>query len=182
MFWHKSDNKTDISISLLSIKIMAETTYNKETMRSVIFDGQPYEVNVRSIPKASIVKQTDVVVRVTTAAICGSDLHNYHGVFGSSEVPYSLGHEAMGIVERVGSGVEIVKVGDRVLIPDCPDNGLLDVKPEIIPALSVYGQGEDLGNLGGCQCKFKLRQIIWLLTGNAPGHEWIHNDNDKKPH
>ncbi|KAJ5987875.1 hypothetical protein N7481_003085 [Penicillium waksmanii] len=111
-------------------------------MRSVIFDGKPYEVNVRSISKASIVKQTDAVVRVTTAAICGSDLHNYHGVFGSSKVPYSLGHEAMGIVERVGSGVEIVKVGDRVLIPDCPDNGLLDVKPEIMPALSVYGQAE----------------------------------------
>lgn len=58
-------------------------------------------------------------------------------------------------------------VGDRVLIPDCPDNCLLDVKPEIIPALSVYGQGEDLGNLGGCQCKFKLPRIILLLMGNG---------------
>lgn len=142
---------------------MAKTTHNKDTMRSVLFDGEPYEVNVRSIPKARIVKETDAVVRVTTTAICGSDLHNYHGVFGSSEVPYSLGHEAMGIVEQVESGVGIVNVGDRVLIPDCPDNGLLDVKPEIVPALSVYGQGADLGNLGGCQCKSQ-HYIIRSLT------------------
>jgi hypothetical protein len=56
--------------------------------------------------------------------------------------------------------VEIVKVGDRVLIPDCPDTGLLDVEPEIIPPISVYGQGEDFGVLGGCQCKFEFHRAI----------------------
>lgn len=133
---------------------MAETQKNKDTMRSVIFDGHPYEVNVRSIPKPKVVKRTDAVVRITSAAICGSDLHNYHGVFGSAEVPYSLGHEGMGIVEQVGSNVEIVKVGDRVIIPDFPDLGVLDVEPEIIPNMAIYGEGSQFGDLGGCQCKF----------------------------
>lgn len=66
------------------------------------------------------------MVRVTSAAICGSDLHNYHGVFGSNQVPYSIGNEAMGIVEEAGADFDSVKVGDPVIFPDIPDGMGLD--------------------------------------------------------
>ncbi|KAE8329692.1 hypothetical protein BDV39DRAFT_202639 [Aspergillus sergii] len=133
---------------------MAETHSKNRTMRSVVFDGQPFEVYVREIPKAKVVRRTDAVVQVTSAAICGSDLHNYHGVFGSDQVPYSIGHEAMGIVEEVGADVASVKIGDRVIIPDFPDNVGLDLEPTINPAVALYGEGHRFGDLGGCQAEF----------------------------
>jgi threonine dehydrogenase-like Zn-dependent dehydrogenase len=137
---------------------MAQTHgHRKDTMRAVVFDGTPFEVQVRSVPKAKVVEQTDAVVRVTTAAICGSDLHIYHGVFGSVDVPYPLGHEAMGIVVEVGEAVGVVKVGDRVIIPDLPDDGTLDVEPAInlTGTISIYGGGDEFGNLGGGQGMYK---------------------------
>ncbi|KAB8269040.1 hypothetical protein BDV30DRAFT_251700 [Aspergillus minisclerotigenes] len=133
---------------------MAETHSKNRTMRSVVFDGQPFEVYVRDIPKAKVVRRTDAVVQVTSAAICGSDLHNYHGVFGSDQVPYSIGHEAMGIVEEVGADVASVKIGDRVIIPDFPDDVGLDLEPTINPAIALYGEGHRFGDLGGCQAEF----------------------------
>ncbi|KAJ5509714.1 hypothetical protein N7527_011857 [Penicillium freii] len=133
---------------------MAETHSNNRTMRSVIFDGHPFKIHVRNIPKAKVVRRTDAVVRVTTAAICGSDLHNYHGVFGSTKVPYPMGHEAMGIVEEIGADVDSVNVGDRVIIPDIPNGIGLDLESAIIPVVPLYGEGSDFGNLGGCQAEF----------------------------
>ncbi|KAJ5836925.1 Alcohol dehydrogenase superfamily zinc-type [Penicillium robsamsonii] len=133
---------------------MAETHSNSRTMRSVVFDGHPLKIHVRDVPKAHVVRQTDAVVRVTSAAICGSDLHNYHGVFGSNRVPYPIGHEAIGIVEKVGADVDSVKVGDRVIIPDIPDGIKLDLEPVINPTIALYGEGSIFGNLGGCQAEF----------------------------
>ncbi|KAE8401807.1 hypothetical protein BDV37DRAFT_285357 [Aspergillus pseudonomiae] len=133
---------------------MTEIHNKDSTMRSVVFDGQPFEVHVRDVPKAKVVRQTDAVVRVTSAALCGSDLHNYHGVFGSKQVPYPIGHEAMGIVEQVGADVDSVKVGDRVIIPDLPSGVGLDLEPAINPPIAFYGQGHQFGDLGGCQAEF----------------------------
>lgn len=133
-------------------------------MRSVVFDGHPLRVHVRDIPKANIARQTDAVVRVTSAAICGSDLHNYHGVFGSDRVPYPIGHEAMGIVEKVGEQVDSVNVGDRVIIPDIPDGVGLDLEPAINPAVALYGEGSEFGNLGGCQGTIERCRIMFSLV------------------
>lgn len=130
---------------------MTEPHSKKRTMRSVIFDGQPLKVYVHDVPKANITRETDAVVRVTSAAICGSDLHNYHGVFGSNQVPYPIGHEAMGIVEEVGEDVSSVKVGDRAIIPDYPASIGLDLEPTLGVPPPVYGEGPLFGNLGGCQ-------------------------------
>ncbi|PYI17063.1 alcohol dehydrogenase [Aspergillus violaceofuscus CBS 115571] len=108
------------------------STTKKPTMRAVVFDGHPYKVHVRTLPKPTIVRQTDAVVRLTAAAICGSDLHNYHGVFGSREVPYPLGHEGMGIVEEVGAEVPSLSPGDRVVVPNFPARGRLDGGSEYV--------------------------------------------------
>lgn len=75
------------------------------------------DVRVIEVDDATIVEPTDAVIRVTSAAICGSDLHLYD-VFG----PFLqrgdiLGHETMGVVEAVGSDVHRVAVGDRVVVP-----------------------------------------------------------------
>jgi threonine dehydrogenase-like Zn-dependent dehydrogenase len=74
-------------------------------------------VSVEEVPDPTILKPTDAIIRVTSAAICGSDIHLFD-LFGpflnKGDV---LGHETMGVVEEVGSGVTRVKVGDRVVIP-----------------------------------------------------------------
>ncbi|MEO9152773.1 MAG: zinc-dependent alcohol dehydrogenase [Lapillicoccus sp.] len=75
------------------------------------------DVRVEEVPDPVIREDTDAIIRVTTTAICGSDLHLYE-VLGAYLTPGDvLGHETMGIVEAVGSGVTQIAVGDRVVIP-----------------------------------------------------------------
>lgn len=84
-------------------------------MKAIIYNG-PYDVSVQNVPDAKIEKATDVLVRITTTNICGSDLHMYEGRT-SFETGRILGHENMGEVIEVGAGVDRVKVGDRVCLP-----------------------------------------------------------------
>jgi len=84
-------------------------------MRAVTYQG-PNQVEVREVADAKIEKADDILVRVTTTAICGSDLHLYQGNMPLPE-GYIIGHEPMGIVEEVGPEVTNVKKGDRVVIP-----------------------------------------------------------------
>ncbi|GKZ38320.1 hypothetical protein AbraIFM66950_010450 [Aspergillus brasiliensis] len=93
------------------------------TMRAVAWFGQPYNVSVIDMPVPSIINQTDAVVRITTSAICGSDLHFYHGYTGAADVPWGLGHEAVGYVSEVGDAVSSLQVGDYVIIPDNAHDG-----------------------------------------------------------
>ncbi|KAF2105618.1 alcohol dehydrogenase [Lophiotrema nucula] len=93
------------------------------TMRAVAWFGQPYNVSVIDLPMPRIVNETDVVVRITSSAICGSDLHFYHGYSGSPNIPWGLGHEAVGYVAEIGSAVTSLSVGEYVIIPDNADDG-----------------------------------------------------------
>jgi glutathione-independent formaldehyde dehydrogenase len=84
-------------------------------MKAVVYQGE-YDVAVEEVPDPEIEQPTDVVVRITSTAICGSDLHMYEGRTGA-EPGIIFGHENMGIVEEVGAGVTTVEQGDRVVLP-----------------------------------------------------------------
>ncbi|MET0342959.1 MAG: zinc-dependent alcohol dehydrogenase [Polyangiales bacterium] len=76
----------------------------------------PKKVSVDDVPDPRIEHPRDVVLKVTSTAICGSDLHIYNGAFPQPK-PLVLGHEFMGIVEEVGGEVTNLKRGDRVVVP-----------------------------------------------------------------
>ncbi|KAK7423546.1 hypothetical protein QQX98_001004 [Neonectria punicea] len=85
------------------------------TMKAVNYHG-PYQVKVQEIEKPKLEHPDDVIVKVTTSAICGSDLHMYEGRT-AAEPGITFGHENMGIVEELGEGVTLLKKGDRVVMP-----------------------------------------------------------------
>lgn len=84
-------------------------------MKAVTFQGVK-NMQVKEVPDPTIQKNDDIIVRITSSAICGSDLHIYQGAVPATK-DYVLGHEPMGIVEEVGSEVTKVKKGDRVVLP-----------------------------------------------------------------
>ncbi|MBC7547057.1 MAG: glutathione-independent formaldehyde dehydrogenase [Polaromonas sp.] len=84
-------------------------------MKALVYNG-PRDVQVKTVPDAKIERHTDVLVKITTTNICGSDLHMYEGRT-DMEAGRILGHENLGVVLEVGKAVDRVKVGDRVCLP-----------------------------------------------------------------
>ena len=84
-------------------------------MRALVYRG-PNKRALEDMPKPSLQLATDAIVRVTKTTICGTDLHILKGDVPTVEPGRILGHEAVGVVEQVGSGVSRFKVGDRVLV------------------------------------------------------------------
>ncbi|KAF2137078.1 uncharacterized protein K452DRAFT_329404 [Aplosporella prunicola CBS 121167] len=125
------------------------------TMRGVVWDGTPYSMSVTNLPIPTLQSATDVIVRMTAAGICGTDLHTYHGIYGSAAVPYVMGHEGMGIITEVGAAVQSLAVGEYVVIPDKGADGHLHL--DLVPdpgAGTVFGLGEDFGLSEGCQAEY----------------------------
>jgi threonine dehydrogenase-like Zn-dependent dehydrogenase len=85
-------------------------------MRATCFAGRN-SVEVRNVPDPVIVNPRDAIVRITSTAICGSDLHMYDGYIPTVQSGDILGHEFMGEVVELGSGVRNLRVGDRVVVP-----------------------------------------------------------------
>jgi threonine dehydrogenase-like Zn-dependent dehydrogenase len=75
------------------------------------------DIQVRQVPDPKILNPDDAIVRITSTAICGSDLHLYNGFIPSMEKGDIMGHEFMGEVVEVGRDVKKLKVGDRVVVP-----------------------------------------------------------------
>ena len=84
-------------------------------MRAVVYQG-PFSVAVEEVPDPEIMHPNDVIVKITSSCICGSDLHMYEGRT-AAEPGIVFGHENMGIIEDVGSAVKTLSVGDRVVMP-----------------------------------------------------------------
>ena len=85
-------------------------------MRAVTWQGKR-SVSVETVPDPRIEEPTDAIIRVTTTGLCGSDLHLYEVLAPYLHAGDVLGHEPMGVVQEVGSGVTDIKAGDRVVIP-----------------------------------------------------------------
>ncbi|KAL0930276.1 alcohol dehydrogenase protein [Colletotrichum truncatum] len=130
--------ETDMSFDL---------SWPNATMRAVVYQGTPFQMTVEDVAKPAILNETDVVVRMTTAGICGSDLHTYRG-YMSGVVPYIMGHEAVGYVSEVGEAVSSLAVGDYVIIPDTVSPDQLEMEPT---SKEYFGFGNSQMGLGGLQ-------------------------------
>ncbi|GAB3957262.1 glutathione-independent formaldehyde dehydrogenase [Micromonospora vulcania] len=84
-------------------------------MRAVVY-ADVRTVAVREVPDATLEAETDALVRITSTALCGTDLHMYDGRTGA-DPGLVLGHEPLGVVQQVGSAVQTVRPGTRVVIP-----------------------------------------------------------------
>jgi threonine dehydrogenase-like Zn-dependent dehydrogenase len=85
-------------------------------MKAVIWQGAK-DIRVEHVPDPKLEDDTDIVIRVTSSGLCGSDLHLYEVLAPFMEPGDIVGHEPMGVVEAVGAGVRHLDIGDRVVIP-----------------------------------------------------------------
>lgn len=84
-------------------------------MKAVVFDG-PYQVSVKERPVPQILSSRDVIVKIESTALCGSELHAYRG-HQKSDTGFIMGHEFTGIVSETGADVQTLQVGDKIVSP-----------------------------------------------------------------
>ncbi len=117
-------------------------------MKATVYYGTR-DVRVEDVPDATLRDPTDALVRVTHAAICGSDLWPYRGellIYGTNG---RMGHEFMGIVEAVGTGVRTIKAGDRVIAPFAFSDGVCEYCGAGLHTSCVQGGYWGTANDGG---------------------------------
>jgi threonine dehydrogenase-like Zn-dependent dehydrogenase len=134
-------------------------------MRALTYQG-PYRVRVDNKPDPSIEHPQDVILKVTKAAICGSDLHLLHGLVADTRVGCTFGHEFTGVVEDTGREVKHLRRGDRVVVPfniSCGgcfycQRGLTALcensNPASDVAAGVYGYSHTTGGFEGGQAQY----------------------------
>jgi glutathione-independent formaldehyde dehydrogenase len=154
-------------------------------MKALVYYG-PKNVSIEEINDPEITKPTDGIVRVTSAAICGSDLHMYEGRSPAEEGTV-FGHEIMGVVEAVGEGVQQIKVGDRVVLPfnigcglcfNCTrgyTNACLNLNPDSVGA--GYGYA-GMGPYHGGQAEKVLVPYIDFNALKLPGEPLDEHEDD----
>lgn len=134
-------------------------------MLAMTFRG-PSRIRLIDKPMPEIEHPRDAIVRVTRACVCGSDLHLYHGLVPDTRIGSTFGHEFVGIVEEIGSDVQKLKVGDRVIVPfniACGEcffclKGLYgnchNVNPEATATGAIYGYSHTTGGYDGGQAEY----------------------------
>ena len=112
-------------------------------MRATVMYGAG-DVRIENVPDARLVEPTDALVRVTRAAICGSDLWPYKSM-AHDDAGRRMGHEFIGVVEAVGADVRTVKAGDLVVAPFALVGRHLRLLPggaaDLVPARRLVGLG-----------------------------------------
>ena len=116
-------------------------------MKALVFH-KPKDVRVDTVEDPRIEHNRDVVLKVTSTAICGSDLHIYNG-FIPQPKPMIMGHEFMGIVEEVGAGISNLKKGDRVVVPFPIACGSCHFCNMNLPTACEHSNPENYGPEGG---------------------------------
>jgi threonine dehydrogenase-like Zn-dependent dehydrogenase len=155
-------------------------------MRAMVYRG-PFRVRAEEKPDPEILHPHDAIVRVTNAAICGSDIHLYHGLMPDLRVGHTFGHEFVGIVEDVGPDVTNVKPGDRVLVPFnvccgfcyfC-SRGLYgnchNTKPSATAVGGIYGYSHTCGGWDGGQAQYV--RVPWANFGPEIIPDDIHDED-----
>jgi threonine dehydrogenase-like Zn-dependent dehydrogenase len=110
------------------------------------------DVRVENVPDAAIVQTTDAIVRVTRACICGSDLWPYR-LMERTDAGQSMGHEAIGVVEAVGSEVRKLKPGDFVIMPFAFSDGQCEFCHEGLQTACVHGGFFGNAGVNGAQAE-----------------------------
>jgi threonine dehydrogenase-like Zn-dependent dehydrogenase len=110
------------------------------------------EVRIENVPDATIEQPTDALVRVTRACVCGSDLWPYN-LMDEAAHGQSMGHEAIGIVEAIGSDVQTLKVGDLVIMPFAHSDGTCPFCHEGLQTACVHGGFFGNAGLNGAQAE-----------------------------
>src|SRR5919205_12547 len=106
-------------------------------MRATVMFGAG-DVRIENVPDARVIESQDALVTVTSACICGSDLWPYK-TMEPSETGRVMGHEAIGVVEAVGSDVRTIEQGDLVLMPFAFSDGTCDFCREGLQTSCVHG-------------------------------------------
>jgi threonine dehydrogenase-like Zn-dependent dehydrogenase len=148
----------------------------------------PFRVRVdKNKPYPEIEHPDDAIVRVLRTCICGSDLHLYHGLVPDTRVGTTFGHEFIGVVEEVGSSVQKLKPGDRVLVPFniacglCPfcSQGLYsnchESNPESTAVGGVFGYSHTAGGFDGGQAEYV--RVPFADVGPYIIPEWMDPDD-----
>ncbi|MFC6510789.1 zinc-dependent alcohol dehydrogenase [Promicromonospora citrea] len=155
-------------------------------MRAMTYRG-PYKVRVEEKPMPRIEHPNDAIVRVTTAAICGSDLHLYHGMMPDTRIGSTFGHEFVGVVHEVGPSVRDLAVGDRVMVPFniyCGScffcaRGLYsnchNVNPNATAVGGIYGYSHTTGGYDGGQAEFV--RVPFADVGPAKVPDWMDEED-----
>lgn len=148
-------------------------------MRALTYDG-PWRVTVRDKPEPRIEHPQDGIVRVTAAAICGSDLHLLHGLIPDTRIGSTFGHEFVGVVEEIGPDVMGVRKGDRVMLPfqifcgGCYycQRGLTSccesTNPATDAATGIYGYSHSFGGYDGGQAEYVRVPFIGVDAERLP--------------
>ncbi|OII04264.1 zinc-dependent alcohol dehydrogenase [Curtobacterium sp. MCBA15_008] len=155
-------------------------------MRAMTYRG-PYRVRVEEKPDPRVEHPNDAIVRVERAAICGSDLHLYHGMMPDTRVGHTFGHEFIGVVEQIGSSVETLSVGDRVMVPfniSCGTcwfcaRGLFanchNVNPNATAVGGIYGYSHTTGGYDGGQAE-RVR-VPFADVGPQVIPDWLDDED-----
>jgi S-(hydroxymethyl)glutathione dehydrogenase/alcohol dehydrogenase len=155
-------------------------------MRAMVYRG-PYKVRVEEKDVPAIEHPNDAIVRVTLAAICGSDLHLYHGLMPDTRVGHTFGHEFIGIVDQVGPSVQNLSVGDRVMVPFnifCGScwfcaRGLYsnchNVNPNATAVGGIYGYSHTCGGYDGGQAEYV--RVPFADVGPVRIPEWMSDED-----
>lgn len=158
-------------------------------MKAVRWYGK-HDVRVEDVPEPKVEQPRDAIIKITTTAICGSDLHLYNGYIPTMEEGDILGHEFMGEVVDLGADVTNLKIGDRVVIPftiacgncffcsrelwSCCDNS--NPKPEAAEKLygfagsGLFGYSHMMGGFPGGQAEYVRVPYADVGPMKIPGH------------
>ena len=155
-------------------------------MRANVYKG-PYSLAIEDKAKPTIKNSGDVILKITATCICGSDLHLYHGLISPDLPGQTLGHENVGVVEEVGSSVNFVKTGDRVVVPfniscgECQfcQNGLWSMCDNANPYYpkgpgAAFGYAKLLGGYDGGQAEYLRVPFADTMCLKIP--EGVHDD------